>query len=286
MITNFNTFTNYFFYLFVIYQYSNYYYPESTEKFMIIFTYNSIYLYSKLEILLKKNMSESHKFLMKYDKYQEFVVTLCKIKEQSLDVKNDFLFHISKIVNPDYRSDCNLNIQGSYDKITIDFISNNENIVSFEKDELINEYLPCLLCKNEDDCKELTNSDTRKHDEFDYDFIIINSSENLKKIVTKSDLLNNEFMFQIEPFLYKPLLCELFNGDEVIKVDFSNNNKFYDFLVVGNNFDKTFLKYFMKKYYEIDVKDDYVFKILDNNVNTILFENTDIIKINTQTISK
>jgi hypothetical protein len=42
----------------------------------------------------------------------------------------------------------------------------------------------------------------------------------------------------------------------------------------------------MKKYYEIDVKEDYVFKILDNNVNTVLFENTDIIKINTETISK
>jgi len=243
MITNFNTFTNYFFYLFVIYQYSNYYYPESTEKFMIIVTYNCIYLYSKLEILLKKNMSESHNFLMKSDKYQEFVVTLCKIKEQCLDVKNDILFHISKIVNPDNHSDCNLNIQCSYDKITIDFISNNENIVSFEKDELINEYLPYLL-NNEDVCNDDTNSDTRKHDDFDYDFIIINSTESFKKIVTKSVLLNNESMFQIEPFLYKPLLCELLNGDEVIKVDFSNNNKFYNFLVVGNNFDKAFLKYF------------------------------------------
>jgi hypothetical protein len=281
---NFNTFTNYFFYLFVIYQYLNYYYPESTEKYMIIFTYNCIYLYSKLEILLKKNMTESHNFLIKHDKYQKLLVTLCKIEQQYFDVKNNILFHISTFVNPVYHYNSNLNSQESYNKITIDFISNNENIVSFEKDELINEFLPCLLSKNDDGCDEGTEK--RKQDEFNYDFIIINSTENLKKIITKSDLINDESIFQIDPYLYKPLLCELLNGDEVIKIDFSNNGKFYNFLVVGNQFDKTFLKYFMKTYYEIDVKDDYVFKILDNNVNTILFEKTDIIKINRDTISK
>ena len=281
---NFNTFTNYFFYLFVIYQYSKYYYPENTEKFMIMFTYNCIYLYSKLELLLKKNMRELHKFLIKYDKYQKLLMMLCKIEQQYFDVKNNILFHISTFINPVYCSNFNLTIEKSYNKITIDFISNNENIVSFEKDEFVNEYLPCLLSKNKSDCCD--DTDKCKSDEFDYDFVIINDYENLKKVITKSDLLIDESMFKIEPFLYKPLLCELLNGDEVIKIDFINNKKFYDFLVIGNRFDKTFLKYFMKKYYEIDIKEDYVFKILDNNVNTVLFENTDIIKINTETISK
>ena len=42
----------------------------------------------------------------------------------------------------------------------------------------------------------------------------------------------------------------------------------------------------MKKYYEVDVKDNYTLKILDNNVNTLLFESSDIVKIENNCISK
>jgi hypothetical protein len=99
----------------------------------------------------------------------------------------------------------------------------------------------------------------------------------------------NSSIFKIEPFLYKPLLCEFKNDDDddnVIKIDFSDNNKSYNFLVVGNCFDKTFLTFFMKNYYEVDVKHKYTLKILDNNVNTLLFESSDIVHIENNYISK
>jgi hypothetical protein len=223
-----------------------------------------------LEIIVKKNAINSHNFLLQYDKYQNLLTTLSKIKTKMDIIKETLSEYILQITNGD--SVFNLKIPESTEKITIDFILGNENMISFGKNELLNEYLPCLLSK--------------KDEVMDYDFIIINSNENLKKIITDHELLNDETIFNVEPFLYKPLLCEFLNGDEVIKIDFSDNAKFYDFLVVGNSFDKKFLTYFMKKYYEIDVKDDYVLKILDNNVNTVLFENTDIIKINNDTISK
>jgi hypothetical protein len=53
----------------------------------------------------------------------------------------------------------------------------------------------------------------------------------------------------------------------------------YDFLVVGNCVDKDFLTYFMKKYYDVDVKENYVLKIIDNNANTLIIESSDTLKI-------
>jgi hypothetical protein len=257
---NFNTFTNYFFYLFVCYQYCKYHYPETTEKCTIVALYNAIYIYSKLEIIIKKNAVDSHNFLLQYEQYQNLLTSLSKIKNK-VDVMKETLLNTSlHVSNSD--SVFNLNLPESSDKITVDFIFVNEKVGSFEKKELL------------------------KDEIIDYDFIIVNASENLKRIITDRELLNDESIFNVEPFLYKPLLCEFLNGDQVIKIDFSDNAKFYDFLVVGNSFDKKFLTFFMKKYYDIIVKDDYVLKILDNNVNTVLFENTDILKINKDTISK
>jgi hypothetical protein len=139
-----------------------------------------------------------------------------------------------------------------------------------------------------------TNANTNSDVIIDYDFIVINGEDNLKKIINHVDLIKNDFVseyssiFQLDPFLYKPLLCEFLNGHDTTatKIDFCDNNKFYDFLVVGNCFDKTFLTYFMKKYYDVDVKDNYVLKILDNNVNKLIFESSDILKLDDNCISK
>jgi hypothetical protein len=126
----------------------------------------------------------------------------------------------------------------------------------------------------------------------DYDFIIINGTDNLKKIIKRSDVIKNNLesedssVFKFEPFPYKPLLCEFWNGDEnVIKIDFCDNNKCYDFLVVGNCFDRKFLVYFMKKYYNVEVKDNYVLKILDSDVNSFLFDSSDVMKLEEKFIS-
>ena len=279
MYVDFNAFTRMFFYLFVCYHYSKYNYPEKTEQFLICVGYNSLYLFSKLQILFYKTSTVIHDFLIKYEEYQKTIL------------------FIEKTLN-DFNSSTAL-IQSETNVITIDFILNNEIQFTFEKQELINDYLSdffpdadadadddddelaqpkdsvlsaarkslerILLPGDDDDEEEIEDDplDDKKESKddsiIDYDFIIINGEDNLKKIIKHIDFIKNDFasdyssIFQLEPFLYKPLLCEFLNGDDEkpTKIDFCDNNKFYDFLVVGNCFDKTFLTYFMKKYYEI-----------------------------------
>jgi hypothetical protein len=344
---DFSAFTRMFFYLFVCYQYAKYQCPEKTQQFLVCVGYNSIYLYSKLQILFNKKIKEIHEFLMKYEEYQKNIVLLEKIL-------NDFNLSSSTTASEPTHA------------ITLDFISNNEICFNFEKHELINDYLSdffpdqaddhdhdddndddetdntdeqdkelnaqpkesiltagrkalerVLLPDDEDDNDYDDNDDNDDNEEeiesepFDhektsktsktsknnsiinYDFVIINGTDNLKKIIKHDDLIKNDFVseessiFKLEPFLYKPLLCEFWNGDDrMIKIDFCDNSKFYDFLVVGNCFDKTFLTYFMKKYYDVDVKYNYILKILDNDVNSILFDRSDVIKLDEKCISK
>jgi len=332
MYMDFNTFTRMFFYLFICYHYAKYNYPEKTEQFLICMGYNSIYLYSKLQILFYKNRAVIHEFLMKYEEYQKIILFLEKIV-------NDFNLSTSTT-----SSQTNI--------ITIDFILNNEIHFSFEKQELINDYLSDFFPDNHDadnhdtetnqqqfaaQPKESILSAGRKalerillpddddddnDDDYDeeeeiendplddnikeskkskndsvnnYDLIIVNCEDGFKKIIKHVDLIKNDFVseycsiFEFEPFLYKPILCEFFNGDNnnAIKIDFcDSNNQSYNFLVVGNCFDKTFLTYFMKKYYDVDVEYNYILKIIDNNVNTHLFDRYDILKFDENCISK
>ena len=331
---DFNAFTRIFFYLFVCYHYAKYHYPEKAQQFVIFVCYNSIHLYSKLQILLNKKITEAHDILVKYEEYQKWILFLQKIKEE-------FNNSVSRTT-----------LQSQTNEITMDFILNNEIDFSFGKNEFINDYLEDFFPGNKDnqhdddvvsDDAQDDNDDNDDNDDanpsesllslgrkaleaillpdeiddshsepnnanadmnsktrtdsdviIDYDFIVVNGEDNLKKIIKHVDLIKNDFVseyssiFQFEPFLYKPILCEFLNGRDTkpTKIDFCDNNKFYDFLVVGNCFDKTFLTYFMKKYYDVDVKDNYVLKILDNNVNTLIFESSDILKFDHTCISK
>lgn len=285
MFIDFNTFTRYFFYLFVCYHYAKYHYPEKTQQFLIIMGYNSIFLYSKLQIAFNKTVAESHNFLIKYENYQKLLLFLEKVKE-TLNALNS----------------CETTIT-STNQVTLDFVLDGEINFTFEKGEFLDDYLSDFFPDDDvdDDTDDNTdeqntekqNAESKSDSVIDYDFIIINGDENLKKIIKHIDLIKNDFesadseIFQLEPFLYKPMLCELWNGDaETIKIDFCDNNKLYDFLVVGNCFDKTFLAYFMKKYYEVDLKENYFLKILDNNVNSLLFESSDVLKLDKNCISK
>jgi len=330
MYMDFNVFTRMFFYLFVCYHYAKYHYPEKTQQFVIFVCYNSIHLYSKLQILLNKKLRETHDILVKYEEYQKWIFFLQKMKAE-------FNIYVSTTILPS-QSQSQSQSQRQTNEITMDFILNNEIDFSFEKNEFIRDYLddffPCNKENQHDDTEHSESEDEEKTDEsllslgrkalervllpheiddlhsernntnantksdsdviIDYDFIVINGEDNLKKIINHVDLIKNDFVseyssiFQLEPFLYKPLLCEFLNGDDTTgtKIDFCDNNKFYDFLVVGNCFDKTFLTYFMKKYYDVDVKDNYVLKILDNNVNKLIFESSDILKLDDNCISK
>lgn len=255
MIMNFNTFTRYFFYLSVCYHYMNFYHPEKTEIFIMNLTYNSIYLYSKLQILL----FQLHNKLVKYEQYNQIVEYL----KDNLEVINAYIS--SMTTNPTEES------VGDEPIIVLDFILNNEIQFSCDKDEFLDQTITKKQVNTAAVC----------------DFVIINCEENLKKIVQYEDLTLDEDVFKMEPFMHKPILCEfLDHEDKVTKIDFCSNDRSYDFLVIGNCFDKKFLTYFMKNFYDVEVKDNYVLKILDHNVNTITLEGSDVLKLENNGIVK
>jgi hypothetical protein len=275
MVIDFNAFTRYFFYLFVCYQYANYHYPAKTQEAVIFICYNSIYLYSKLQIFVIKKLKEGNNYLIKYEEYKNLLNFLYKMNENFDLLKASILSYTTTEQQ-----------HHKINEVTLDFVLNNEIIFTFEKSEFLNDYLADFF-PNE--------SESTRDEIIDYDFVIINCDDNVKKIIEYNDLVKRNFetedstTFHAEPFLYKPLLCEFSNQandndnetnyDKPIKIDFCDNNKFYDFLVVGNCFDKVFLTYFMKKYYDIDVKENYVLKIIDNNVNSLIIESSDTLTI-------
>jgi hypothetical protein len=244
-----------------------------------------MHLYSKLQILVNKQMVEWHNSLIKFEEYKNVLLFLYKMKDDFDVLKEFVLSYTSSQTTPRDKSN----------EVTLDFVCNNEIIFTFEKSEFLIDYLEDFFPndKESDNIDEINEAQPTKDDIIDYDFIIINGPDNLKKIIKHIDLIKNDFenettsIFETESFLYKPLLCEFSNkndqnddhDDRPIKIDFCDNNKFYDFLVVGNCFDKVFLTYFMKKYYNIDVKENYVLKIIDNNVDTFIIESSDIVKI-------
>jgi hypothetical protein len=278
MFIDFTTFTKYFFYLFVCYHYAKHHYPEKTQDFIIFVGYNSLYLYSKLQIFLNKSLVKGHNYLLQYEKYNQLLSFLQNMKYEVEFVKEHAILQ-TELIN------C----------VTLHFVIDNKIEFTFEKNEFLRDYLTDFFPDNEN---ETTQNDSDKSCIIDYDFIIVNGEENLKKIIKNIDInelkenTTNSSIFKTEAFIYKPLLCEFKNGDgdgnddKVIKIDFTSNNKRYDFLVVDNCFDKSFLTFFMKKYYEVDVKDNYTLEILDNNVNKLLFKSSDIVKIENNCISK
>ena len=285
MFIDFTTFTKYFFYLFVCYHYAKYHYPEKTQDIIIFVGYNSIYFYSKLQIFLNKNFVKVHNYLIKYEKYQQVLSFLQKMKD-NLDIISEHTLLQAAF----YNLKLTPYSMPKTNDIILHFVIDNKIEFTFEKTEFFRDYLKDFF-PNDDN--ETTQSKSKKTCIIEYDFIIVNGDDNLKKIIKSIDANEletnpeNSPIFKIEPFLYKPLLCEFINGDDkVLKIDFSDNNKFYDFLVVDNLFDKTFLTFFMKKYYEVNVNDNYILKILDNNVNTLVFESTDIVKIENNCICK
>jgi len=243
----FTIFTNYFFYFFVVYNYFRYKFPEKTQDFLIFVSYNFIYLYSKLQIILNKN---------KYcnEIYNKSIIIYTNLN----NIISQHFYKRSIIIS----------------ELKIDFILNNEITKTFDPEEFLNtfyskETMRCCLVP------------------FDYDFVIFNGDNNMKK-VTKQIAAYDDFIdlqvFDTEPLSYKPILCELIIKDNIVKINLCDDTKGYNFLVLNNCLDKLFFTYFMKKYYEIDVKEDYVIKILDHNVITHLFDSSETIKFEKENI--
>jgi len=231
----------------------NFYYPEKTQIYIITVTYNCVYLYSKLQILLVK----LHNELVKYEQYNQMIYYL----KDNLQLINSYISSIATNVEEQFVDD---------PIIVLDFVINNQIEFSCNKDEILD---------------EATNK--KEVNIVECDFVIINGEDNLKKIIKYVDLKSNGSVFQMVPFMYKPILCQFLDDeDKVIKIEFCSNEKSYDFLVVGNCFDKKFLTYFMKNFYDVEVKDKYILKILDHNVNTITLEGSDILKLENHGIIK
>ena len=112
MVIDFNTFTRYFFYLFVCYQYANYHYPEKTQEAVIFICYNSVYLYSKLQIFVNKKLIEGNNYLIKYEEYKNLLNFLNVMK------------HRFDMLISSYTSSKQITTH-KIDKVTLDFVLNN-----------------------------------------------------------------------------------------------------------------------------------------------------------------
>jgi hypothetical protein len=123
------------------------------------------------------------------------------------------------------------------------------------------------------------------------DFALISDSDNNIKIIDNDQVTltniqsDDSELLKITPVNYKPILCELIMDSKTIKINFAHKDGEYNYLVLDNQFDFKFLKYFMKSHYNFDIdietdgKCDFELKILDDNVETISISSKDVLKI-------
>jgi hypothetical protein len=110
-----------------------------------------------------------------------------------------------------------------------------------------------------------------------FDFIIYSDfKENKNNKLILRELSDTETI-KYEETKYNFILCEIKIGEKVTKIDFKTDN--YNFMIVNNKIDASFVNYFMKKYYKYeDISDvlciDYKIKILDQNVNEVILDTT------------
>jgi hypothetical protein len=122
-----------------------------------------------------------------------------------------------------------------------------------------------------------------------FDFIIYsktmacnNESVTYKKIITRLPVEENQF--EIVKADYKFVLTEMKFEDKVIVTNFSCYK--HNYFVVGNVFDLPFLKYYLNHYHAnelegISIEDiDVYLRVLDQNVNTVVFDSNNQLKIN------
>lgn len=258
---NFTTFLNLCFNIFLLYNYMKYKFPEQVDNVLVFISYNFVYVYSKLQIILTKSKNYNY---------------LCNNLQVIYDNTNAIigeLFYVTSIKN---------------DKITLDFILNNEMLITLEKREFLDNFY--------------VNKKITCNSVLDYDFIIINGNNNMKKIIKNINDITNEYkdkdgdededyvesIFNIEPLNYNPILFEIVINDTTIKIDLKDDSKFYNYLVLNNYLDTYVISYFMKKYYDIDITENYTLKVLDENIvshsfntsNILKFEKTNIKNIN------
>jgi hypothetical protein len=248
---NFITFLDWCFNIFLLYSYIKYTFPEQVDNILVFISYNFIYLYSKLQIILIKN------------KNYNYICNKLQIIYDNINTIIDKRFYVTSIIN---------------DKITLDFILNNEITITLDKCEFLDNFY--------------VNKKIKCNSVIDYDFIIVNGNNNMKKIIQNiNDTMDEdededeekyehyiEGIFKIEPLNYHPILFEIVINDTTIKIDLKDDKKFYNYLVLNNYLDNCVITYFMKKYYNIDITENYTLKILDENIVSHSFNSSHILK--------
>jgi len=236
----FNTISSILLYLYLFYQYCNARYPEQTQEYIYSITYSCLYVYSKCQIILTniKNILCFYMIDCKPEFYNLFI-------SQFGDNNNDEFF--------------------------FNFILKNQTILTLDKTELT-----FILESNNESDKMFALLD-------DCDFVLMNDNENNFKIIQKLELnLENMIsetseLLKIQHVSYEPLLCELLIDDDNIKIDFKDKNGKYNYLIVNNYIDSKFLSYFMKEHYNILDIENYILRILDDSVQTMIFDKTTVL---------
>lgn len=135
---------------------------------------------------------------------------------------------------------------------------------------------------------EFIKKDIKCWNDIDYDFIIYSHYDELRKTINKTIFYKipdeNDFNYAISDIKF--VLSEIEMNNKTIKIDFKTDT--YNYYIVNNVFNHTFLEYFLKKYYPHEIIEfrDMKLKILDHNVEKQEFDSTTILQINKDDYSK
>ena len=282
-------------YFYLFYQYLVNTYPEKIQSIIINVTCSCVYLYSKCQIGLSKMTNIVSFYMIKYipnifeNNQNELMVTFILNNDPIITMsKTELLYILENKTNENVLDYCNNDDNDDNDDVVDDFTPLNNLIRS------VYEFLSKLLVTHWYGTPlQSSNSNLHWYKLLDVcDLILIHDNKNNIKIMKKSELILENFtsnesdVLQIKPVQYKPLLCELLIDDDDIKIDFKDKNGGYNYLILNNSFDCKFISYFMKQHYNILNLEGYILRVLDDTVNTILFDKTNLLHIGENKLKK
>lgn len=162
----------------------------------------------------------------------------------------------------------------------IELISNGDSISSISMNDFISNY---MLDKS---LIELKNDDFYIYSDLNEENELINKIiiKDYEQFIKKNKLLNqNENkIIEYNETGYKFIMFEIIVDDISISVDMTTEK--YNYLIIDNIFDCSFIKYFLKKYHNNiynklseEQITSYKIKIIDHNINVLEFTNKPII---------
>jgi hypothetical protein len=146
-------------------------------------------------------------------------------------------------------------------------------------DNLINKYVKISSNKQFEYIKDgdvifITESN-KKNDDLDYDFIILLDNDGTcNNNIILNDISDN--ILNYEKSDLKFIMVEITINNIIIPINFRTDE--YNYLIVNNNINQQFIKYFLKKYYYtfLDANnpniDLYSVKLIDQNADYIQFD--------------